>query len=237
MECIVLSPLAARRTALQWQLEDLGDDWRCVPVRQAAQALMILEERWVDLVILTPDGQSEALLSTLRATPLLSPPRVMGVDFAAPDGPLPPVGDLPQLLRVCHREGRLPNLTAPMLPPITQLARGMLQAVGIPQHLGAWDFLPDMAALTVVHPPLLQDLQHGLYPLIAGRHGLSPAAVERRLRLCVESTWSHGSLTALERFFGSSVDPERGKPTNREFLCRMQERLTLAAKRLRKCSR
>ena len=89
-----------------------------------------------------------------------------------------------------------------------------------------------MAALTVVHPPLLNDLQHGLYLLIGRKYGLFAAAVERSLRLCVESTWMHGRIDALERFFGSSVDPERGKPTNREFLCRVAERLTLSMKRL-----
>ena len=42
-----------------------------------------------------------------------------------------------------------------------------------------------------------------------------------------------GELARLERFFGSSVDPDRGKPTNREFLFRLQERVTLGALRLR----
>ena len=72
----------------------------------------------------------------------------------------------------------------------------------------------------------------GLYPLIARRHGLTPAAVERSLRLCIEATWTRGDLAAIDRFFGSSVDPDRGKPTNREFICRVQERVTLAARRL-----
>ena len=39
-------------------------------------------------------------------------------------------------------------------------------------------------------------------------------------------------MDALERFFGQSIDPQRGKPTNREFLCRMRERLCFDAARL-----
>jgi len=93
--------------------------------------------------------------------------------------------------------------------------------------------LPDMAALTAVHPAYLTDLQHGLYPVTGQRHRMTAGAVERSLRLCVEATWSRGALEDLERFFGSSVDPDRGKPTNREFLCRVQERITLGASRLR----
>ena len=92
--------------------------------------------------------------------------------------------------------------------------------------------LPEMAALTVVHPPLLTDVTHGLYPLMAHRAQLTPCAVERRLRLAIESTWNRGDYDAIARFFGQSVDPERGKPTNREFLCQLQERLTLSARRM-----
>lgn len=102
----------------------------------------------------------------------------------------------------------------------------------MPRTLRAWAFLPEMAALTVVHPPLLTDVTHGLYPLMARRAQLTPCAVERRLRLAIESTWNRGDYDAIARFFGQSVDPERGKPTNREFLCQLQERLTLSARRM-----
>ena len=89
-----------------------------------------------------------------------------------------------------------------------------------------------MIAVTVVHPPLLEDLQHGLYPMMARQHCMTAAGVERSLRLCVESTWMHGSLPALERFFGNDIDPEKGKPTNRVFLRRMQRQVTGAVQRL-----
>ena len=79
----------------------------------------------------------------------------------------------------------------------------------------------------------MDDLSGRLYPLVARRHGLRPQTVERSLRLLVESTWSGSRLDVLERFFGHSVDPERGKPTNKEFLAQLQLRLTLADARLR----
>ena len=79
---------------------------------------------------------------------------------------------------------------------------------------------------------LLCDLNGRLYPLCARRHGLNAALVERRLRLALESTWSRAKLAALERFFGHSVDPEKGKPTNKEFLWQMAERLSIAMKRM-----
>ena len=234
MECVVLADTQARRTALQWALEDLGEDWRCVPFSQAEQALRHLQARPVELAVLAPGEASSALLDALRTQPLLAPPYLLGDGFPAPDGPLPPLPELPGLLAHRRCTGGLPALCPLRQPEAEALARGLLHALGVPQRLRAWAFLPEMVALTAVHPPLMDDLSHRLYPLIARRYGMTPAAIERSLRLCVESTWSRGELARLERFFGSSVDPDRGKPTNREFLCRLQERVTLASRRLRR---
>lgn len=232
MECIVLAESEALRTGLQWALEDLGEDWRCSPCSQSEQALRILQTRGVELFVLTACPESAVLLSLLHAQPLLAPPYVLGDGFPAPDGPLPPLPDLPGRLSAWRASGQLPVLCRLRLGEAEALARGLLHALGVPEGLRAWAFLPDMVALSAVHPPLMADLSHRLYPLIARRHRMTPSAVERSLRLCVESTWSRGELTRLERFFGSSVDPDRGKPTNREFLFRLQERVALAAGRL-----
>lgn len=232
MECIVLAEAPAHRQEVAWQLEDLGAEWRCTGAASAEQARALLAERPVQLLILTACPSSAALIRILTATPLLAPPYLLGEGFPAADGMLPEIGALPALLHAWKQAIRLPALHTQRLPEAIRLARGMLHALGIPSGLRAWEFLPEMAGLTAVHPPLLTDMAHGLYPLIARRHAMTPGAVERSLRLCVEATWSRGDLAALERFFGSSVDPDRGKPTNREFLCRVQERVTLGAKRL-----
>lgn len=232
MECIVLAEAPSRRQELAWRLEDLGADWRCTGAADAEQAYLMLAERPVQLAVLTACPQSAALVRQLNARPLLSPPYLLGDGFPAADGALPELSALPAQLRAWKHLGQLPALHRLRLPEATELARAMLRVLGVPPGLRAWTFLPEMAGLTVVHPPLLTDLTHGLYPLIARRHGMTAGAVERSLRLCVEATWSRGDLAALERFFGSSVDPDRGKPTNREFLCRVQERVTLGARRL-----
>lgn len=229
MEVIVLAP--SERSGRQWQyaVEDLGAQWRCTPSTSAEQADFLLRE-WVDVLLLLPGGESDVLLRSLTLDPPLAPPFTLGM--GAPDGPLPDAAELPELLLTWRKGLHLPALSQTHLPATMDIASALLRTLAVPGRLRAWTFLPEMCALTVVHPPLLNDLQHGLYPLIGAKYGMTAAGVERSLRLCVESTWMHGSLAALERFFGSSVDPERGKPTNREFLCRVQERLTLTMQRL-----
>lgn len=232
MVCIVLAESETTRCTWQLLIEDLAEDHRCLPAANTAQALLLLQAQPADVLLLIPGMESTAMLTFLQQSPPLAPPYLLGLTCDAPDGCIREAADLPGLLQTFRQEGQLPALCSRHLRPVTILAQGMLKALGIPARLRAWEFLPDMAALTVVHPPLLHDLTHFLYPLVARRYALTPGAVERRLRLCIESTWSRSSLAPLERFFGHSVDPERGKPTNREFLCRVQERLTLAAGRM-----
>ena len=231
MRCIMLSPDARRGREWLCAVENLGEDWHCVQVLHSGQAIEQLQ-RWTDVLLLSDCGESRALLQALTASPMLAPPYILGVGWVAPDGMLRAPEELKPCLDALCRAGRLPALSLWWRARVEAVASALLRTLDVPLRLRAWTFLPEMAALTVVHPPLLEDLQHGLYAMVARRHGMTAAGVERSLRLCVESTWTHGSLAALDRFFGSSVDPERGKPTNREFLCRVQERLTLTMRRL-----
>ena len=222
--------------ARRWQLavENLGPAWSCRPCGGAEEALRLMAEESVQVAVCI--GQAgEAVLARLRERPPLAPPWLLTERPGFPADAalaLAQAETLPALLARWEGEGRLPRLALARHTQLTCLARGLLNAMTMAEHLRARRFLPDMAAMVTVHPPLLEDLQNRLYPLTARRHGMTPAAVERSLRLAIESTWSGASLGALERFFGHSVDPERGKPTNREFLCRVQERLTLAGRRI-----
>ena len=226
MNVIVLAPSADMGLGWQYALENLGADWRCTPVMTAEAARPLLDG--AEVLLLLPGGESALLLARLEKHPPLAPPFILG----GPDAPLPPAEALPGLLAAWREAGRIPVLCSSHLPQAREMAAALLKAMDVPPRLRAWAFLPDMLACAVTHPPLLTNLRHGLYPLIAARHGMTPAGVERSLRLLIESTWTHGSLSALERFFGASVDPEKGKPTNAAFLRRMTALLTDSLHRL-----
>ena len=225
MNVIVLAPTLETARRWQYDVENLGDSWCCLPVTAAEDALPLLTD--ADALLVLPGVEGEKLVQMLEKRPPVAPPYILG----GQDGRLPAAEKLPEML-AGWREGRLPVLCRRHLPLAADMAAALLRTLGVPRRLRAWDFLPGMIAVTVVHPPLLEDLQHGLYPMMARQHRMTAAGVERSLRLCVESTWMHGSLPALERFFGNDIDPEKGKPTNRVFLRRMQRQVTGAMQRL-----
>lgn len=211
MRCIILALTPSQGEKWLMDMENQGEDWQCQVCLTAAEAYHALQETYAEVCLLCPCPEARALEQLLLERPLLSPPWVIGAGENLPTG--------------------LPGGMLASMERLTCLARGLLHALTASRSLRAAEFLPDMAALMVAHPPLLDNLHTRLYPLVARRHGMTPAAVERSLRTLVEVTWNHGELAALERFFGHSIDPERGKPTNKEFLCRLQERLTLAGRR------
>ena len=235
MECMVVGLDAW--SGRQWveAIENQGEDWRCLFLKEEADAWERLRLGAVDALVLMRSPGAERLLARLADRPPLPPPYLLCDGWTEPwaDGRFA-VGQAAQLaehLQAWEQAGRLPALCLTRLEEVACLARSLLMSLGVRPGLRAMEFLPDLLGLCTLHPALLRDLSGRLYPLCARRNGLSAPQVERRLRLAVESTWNRASLVELDRFFGHSVDPERGKPTNKEFLCRLAERLTLAGAR------
>ncbi len=62
-----------------------------------------------------------------------------------------------------------------------------------------------------------------LYPALAKAHDTSPARVERCMRHSIEKAWGRNDFHVQQRYFGGSVDPERGKPTVSEYVARLSK--------------
>ena len=60
-----------------------------------------------------------------------------------------------------------------------------------------------------------------LYPAIAKAHGSTPSRIERCMRHAIEKAWTRGNQDARQRYFGYSVDPERGRPCVGEYIARL----------------
>ncbi len=108
-----------------------------------------------------------------------------------------------------------------------QIAGELLDQLRVSAHLKGRAYMQFSAAALACAPQLAFSYSDRLYPLAAARFHTSPQAVERAIRTAVEHTWLHGSLPAIQTLFGLSVDAEKGKPTNAEFLSMMAEHVRL----------
>ena len=100
-------------------------------------------------------------------------------------------------------------------------ARKILLELGAPDHLAGHPYAV-LAIVKVVEnrkSPLNLSLE--LYPKLAEHFETSAARVERAIRHLVEVTWMRGDAAVRERYFGNTVNAEKGKPTNAEFIARI----------------
>ena len=108
--------------------------------------------------------------------------------------------------------------------------RQILLELGAPDHLLGHSYVVQ-AVLLVVHDRMyINNISFGLYPQLAARFDTTAARVERAIRHLVEVTWSRGDLKVLEQYFGNTVSPEKGKPTNGEFIARLSNIVKLRMK-------
>lgn len=101
------------------------------------------------------------------------------------------------------------------------IIRQMLLELGAPDSLLGHGYTVRAVELMATGKMLLGNITFGLYPQLAAEFNTQPARVERAIRHLIEVTWTRGDLEVLERYFGNTVSPQRGKPTNGEFLARL----------------
>ncbi|MBR2422308.1 MAG: sporulation initiation factor Spo0A C-terminal domain-containing protein [Oscillospiraceae bacterium] len=111
--------------------------------------------------------------------------------------------------------------------------RQILLELGAPDHLLGHSYVVQGILLVIHDRMYINNITFGLYPQLAARFDTTASRVERAIRHLIEVTWSRGDWEVLDRYFGSTVDPDKGKPTNGEFIARIanvvKQRLRMAA--------
>ena len=101
------------------------------------------------------------------------------------------------------------------------LVRQILLELGTPDHLVGHPFVVEAVLMSVENRYYINNVTFGLYPQIAAKFDTTASRVERGIRHLIEVTWSRTDVDILYRFFGNTIDPNRGKPTNGEFIARL----------------
>lgn len=118
----------------------------------------------------------------------------------------------------------LPNAAAAHIQIFGDAAEAFLNAIGMDRRFKGRSYIIWLLARLIPTPVSALPIQ-AAYAACARHFHTAPVCVERCVRIAVENVFTHGSMQGLERYFGSTVDPERGKPTNRAFLLQAAEAL------------
>ena len=244
MEWLILMADAGVARLHAMYLESVREDWQARAMESAAEALSALGEPPVKGVLfcdLLPGMDGKAFLTALYSAPPPAAPRLIMLSHGFSPPPYPVDALLPADIPSKELAAALTELMAK--PPVMAAqfhdlfvlrAKELLAQLGMPPSLKGFHYAAELIARSVAQPEQLDRVTYEMYPQAARVFGVTPASVERCLRHAIESTWSHGNLKDLFRLFGHSIDPEKGKPTNREFLAMLRQHLASEAKKERR---
>ena len=103
----------------------------------------------------------------------------------------------------------------------------LLHDLGIPSHIKGYQFLRDAINMLFEDPNMIGGITKELYPELANKYNTTVSRVERSIRHAVEVSWNRGDIDLMEKIFGHSVDIDRAKPTNSEFIVTIADKLRL----------
>lgn len=103
----------------------------------------------------------------------------------------------------------------------------ILHELGIPSHIKGYSYIRDAINLVYNNPSLIGGITKELYPEIGSRYDTSVTRVERAIRHAIEVSWNRGDWDLMEEIFGHSVDIDKAKPTNSEFIVTIADKLRL----------
>ena len=103
----------------------------------------------------------------------------------------------------------------------------ILHELGIPSHIKGYQYIREGIGILFDHPETIGGITKELYPELAKKFDTTVSRVERAIRHAIEVSWNRGSWDLMEEIFGHSVDIDKAKPTNSEFIVTVADKLRL----------
>lgn len=103
----------------------------------------------------------------------------------------------------------------------------ILHELGVPSHIKGYQYIRESISMIYENPEMIGGITKELYPDIAKKFNTTVSRVERAIRHAIEVSWNRGNWQLMEDIFGHSVDVDKAKPTNSEFIVTVADKLRL----------
>ena len=103
----------------------------------------------------------------------------------------------------------------------------LLHELGMPSHIKGYQYIREAISMVYDNPEIVGGITKELYPELAIRFETTVSRVERAIRHAIEVSWNRGDWDLMEDVFGHSVDVDKAKPTNSEFIVTLADKLRL----------
>ncbi|MCL1952137.1 MAG: sporulation transcription factor Spo0A [Oscillospiraceae bacterium] len=130
--------------------------------------------------------------------------------------------------------GALPGAGGPLAVPairsrsdLEMMISEIMHQVGVPAHIKGYQYLREAIILSIEDTEMISSVTKVLYPTVAKTFKTTPSRVERAIRHAIEVAWDRGDVDVLSSYFGYTIQNQRGKPTNSEFIAMISDKLRL----------
>lgn len=106
----------------------------------------------------------------------------------------------------------------------------IMRQIGVPAHIKGYQYLRTAIKLSINDSEMLGSVTKLLYPTVAKMYNTTASRVERAIRHAIEVAWDRGDVDVLSSYFGYTIQSQRGKPTNSEFIAMIADKLKLSLK-------
>jgi len=104
----------------------------------------------------------------------------------------------------------------------------IIHEIGVPAHIKGYHYLRTAIHLCIDDREMLSSVTKILYPTVAKMYKTTSSRVERAIRHAIEVAWDRGDVDVLSSYFGYTIQSERGKPTNSEFIAMITDKINLS---------
>ncbi len=115
-------------------------------------------------------------------------------------------------------------------PDIETQVTKIIHQIGVPAHIKGYQYLRTAILMTIRDSDVINAVTKVLYPSVAKKYATTTSRVERAIRHAIEVAWDRGDVDTLNAYFGYTIQNNRGKPTNSEFIAMIADNLRLKYK-------
>ncbi len=110
----------------------------------------------------------------------------------------------------------------------------IIHKVGVPAHIKGYQYLRRAIIKAIIDRDIINSVTKELYPQVAKDFDTTSPRVERAIRHAIEVAWNRGDEETIQSIFGYTIQSNKGKPTNSEFIAMISDRLRLQNQNLLK---
>lgn len=110
---------------------------------------------------------------------------------------------------------------------INKTISNILKELGMTANLLGYDYVRAAIKMVCMDVNTIHSVTKTIYPALADMYDTTSSKAERGIRHAIKAVWTRGNVNAMTELFGYTVDPNKGKPSNSEFIAMIADYITL----------